>query len=347
MGTLLFLLACTPDQTFHIVDDAYDGDDSTITGRVCNPVTSTWVEGAQVYTHLIDDEGVLYDTARTTSDEAGWWALTGLPTDSVYTIYVQYGSEMIDIIEVDLPQFGGADIEPPSCSGGGGDIVVISGDYDEFDKVLEATGNPDYDLVNGQTGEELVDFLSDVENLNQYEKVFFTGGHLEEDIFYDTDGDGDPTVIYGVQDSIRAYVEGGGKLYVTDWSYDVIEAVWPDHIDFLGDDLVPDAAQKGEPGQIISHVNDQDMGDAVGADVAILYDLIEWPLIESVHPDVKVHIDGHAQWRDGFDLYTVPDSPMLVSFEAGGGQVVFTSFRHTAQAKGSGLPIVDYIINDL
>lgn len=344
----LLLFACTPDNTLHRVEDVNAGTDTTISGRICSPYTDTWLEGATVYTHLFDSDNVLYDTAQSLTDETGLFALTSLPTNETYMIYVQYGSEMIDQFEVKLPETGGYELDTPSCGGGGGGVLVISGDYDEFDKVLPAVGIPAYDVVNGQTGNELVEFLSNLDNLVEYDKLFLDGGHIEEDVFYDTDGDGDAATIALVQSNLIAYVQQGGSIYATDWSYDVVEVLYPGHIEFLGDDLAPDDAQRGETGAVTAHVADQDMGDVVGANVTVVYDLIEWPLVESVSGDVTIHMTADAVWRDGFDTYTVPSAPMLVSFADGDGKVVFSSFRYTTQAKRtSSLPYISYIINDL
>ena len=331
----LILLACAPDNTLHNIEDVSAGDDTTISGRICSPYTDTWLEGATVYTHLFDGDNVLYDTVQSITDETGLFALTGLPVDRAYMIYVQFGSEMIDQFEIKLPEAGGVELDTPSCGGGGGEVVVITGDYDDFDKVLPAVGIPAYDVVNGQTGDELVEFLGNIDSLLEYEKVFLDGGHIEEDVFYDTDGDGDAATIAQVQANLLTYVQQGGTLYATDWSYDVVEGLWPDRIEFLGDDLVPDEAQRGETGGVTAHVTDKDMGEAVGADVVVVYDLIEWPVVESVGADATIHPTGDATWRDGFDDYTIAASPMLVSFSDGKGRVVFSSFRYTAQAKRS------------
>jgi len=344
----ILLLACAPDNTLHHIEDVNEGDDTTIQGRICNPYTETWLEGGTVYTHLFDSDNNLYDTVQSLTDDTGLFVLTGLPTNRDYMIFVQYGAEMIDQFEVHLPEAGGVELDTPACGGGGGGVLVVSGDYDEFDKVLPAVGIPAYDVVNGQTGDELVGFLSDLENLKEYEKIFLDGGHIEEDVFYDTDGNGDSATIAQVRANLLTYVQQGGVLYATDWSYDVIEVIWPKKIEFLGDDLVADEAQRGEDGGVTAHVSDQDMGTAVGADVIVVYDLIEWPVVESVDADTTIHMLGDAKWRDGFDVYTIPASPMLVSFAEGDGKVVFSTFRYTTQAKrDDGLLYVDYIINDL
>jgi len=58
-----------------------------------------------------------------------------------------------------------------------------------------------------------------------------------------------------VRGSIREFVNGGGKLYVTDYAYDVVEQVFPEYIDF--------AAPDGRDGNADGHVGEPDyMGTA-------------------------------------------------------------------------------------
>ncbi len=52
------------------------------------------------------------------------------------------------------------------------------------------------------------------------------------------------------RDALRRYVNGGGKLYVTDFAYDLAEQVWPGYVDFL--------APEGRDGNADGHVGDPD-----------------------------------------------------------------------------------------
>ena len=64
--------------------------------------------------------------------------------------------------------------------------------------------------------------------------------------------------------------------------------------------------------------------------VDVIYDLSVWPLIERVDNSVVIQLAGDAPWREGLTTGTLTDSPLLVSFVEGEGQVVFTTYRNTA-----------------
>jgi hypothetical protein len=248
---LPLVIGCTSDNSFHSVPDAAGSGDGSITGRVCDPELRTWLEGAIVYTHLADTSGFIYDTRVTTSDGEGRWTLEDLGGPVDYEVYVVVDNLVVDSFLVHLEEGADVVMDDPSCFEDLDlDVAVVSGDYDDFEGLLERIGVFEYDAVNGQTGEELIQFLASAENLSTYDVIFFNGGHLEEDVFYDVDGSDTEGTVQAVADSLTAYVKSGGMLYASDWSYDVVEGIWPDKIDFLGDDEVPDAAQKGETGTV-------------------------------------------------------------------------------------------------
>lgn len=333
------------EQSFVSVAERPGEGDLTLSGRVCDTSRNTWLEGAMVYTHLIDSDGVLYSTRTVATDVDGRWVMSGMAADFDYTIYVQHGSQLLDLFDVSL---GSDDIvlpDPPCLDNAEVKVAVVTGDYDDFGEVLTKLGVADYKVVNGTTGEELVQFLLNADALAVYDAIFFPGGHFEEDVFYDTDGSDTSGRVTQVRDALRGYVEGGGVLYASDWSYDVVEQIFPGRVEFVGEDYAPDDAQKGEPATIASAIVDTTLSDAVGAsEVDILFDLDGWPVIEGVGNGVTVHMQGDATYRIGFDQYTVTDAPLLVSFPQGDGRVVFSSWRQSRNADGVALDIIQEMI---
>lgn len=344
----LAVAACKNDSGFTALPPDNGGDLVLVEGRVCDPDRGTWLEGATVYMHLFDDQGAHYNTIQDESDAEGRYQLVDVPYNRLGPIYVQYGSAVIDQFQVEAP-LGASVIEvpEPDCGGGDAAMAVVTGDYDEFDILLQEMGFGSFDLINGQTGEELVQFLTSDAAVASYDVVFFGGGHLEEDVFYDTDGsdvDGDVPAVLA---SLKSYVEGGGTIVATDWSYDVIESIWPDKIEFLGDDLVPDAAQSGETGLIEATVSDATMAADAGESVNVLFDLIEWPVIERVGDGVTVYVRGDVSYREGQETRALPDKPLLVGFQAGAGQVWLSTFRFQANTDTSGKAVVRNVLNAL
>lgn len=134
---------------------------------------------------------------------------------------------------------------------------------------------------------------------------------------------------------VQEYVENGGTLVVSDWAYDLIEAIWPDQIEFVGDDLVLDDAQRGVSEAVIADVEDTSVQERLDGNetVQLGFDYTYWTVIESVGPRVNVHMRGdvsyHAGGAEGDQ--TLENVPLLVSFESEGGQVVYSSFHWRTQ----------------
>ncbi len=348
MYTLLLLaLGCAQDNEFYSVPDSEGAGANTITGRVCDPDLLTWKEGAIVYTHLSDETGFIYDTRTTESDAEGYWTLSELPGDKDYEIWVQVENTIVDSFLVYLADGTDEVLPEPSCFEDLDlDVAVVSGDYDDFGGLLERIGIVSYDLVNGQTGEEILQFLQNAQSLKTYDVIFFNGGHLEEDIFYDTDGSDVDGVVPEIRTNLETFVSSGGLLYASDWSYDVIESIWPDKIDFLGDDSVPDDAQRGEVGAVRAAVGDAGMAEALGSDrVEVLYDLAVWPPVEGAAQGVTTYMTGTATWREGDTLNELPDSPLLLGFTVGQGEVIYSTYRNESNADTEVFDAMRYLLD--
>ncbi|MCK6505148.1 hypothetical protein L6R53_17415 [Myxococcota bacterium] len=345
----LLAAGCKNDSTLAVVVDHGTGDVALVEGRVCDPDRGTWLEGADVYMHLFDANGSHYNTLWDETDADGRFQLVDVPVDGLQPVYVQYGAQVIDQFEITIPVGQTYVVLPdPVCGGGSASMAVVTGDYDDFEVTLEALGFGDFDLVNGQTGDELVQFLSSEAALAAYDVIFFGGGHLEEDVFYDTDGSDVDRNVDKVKGALLAYVQAGGKVVATDWSYDVVEAVWPDQITFLGQDNVPDDAQRGETGTVSARVMDESMATAVGVDrLDLTYDLIEYPVVASVDASTTTWLQGDVVWREGESTSTQAGSPLLVSFSSGAGSVWFSTFRFGANTEGDAKAAVTWLLNHL
>lgn len=345
----LWTAGCKSDNSLAVVVDRGTGDTLTIEGRVCDPDRGTWLEGAEVYMHLFDGDGTLYQTISDESDADGIYQLVDVPVDGVQPIYIQYGNQVIDQFEVQVPE-GSAyvTLPDPECGGTDAALAVVSGDYEDFDTTLQAMGIGNFDIINGQTGDELIQFLTNDTALSAYQAIIFGGGHLEEDVFYDTNGSDVDDKVSLVRAALKAYIQGGGTIIVTDWSYDIVESIWPDQVNFLGDDTVPDDAQRGDAGLVVADVVDADLKATVGnSQVNVDYDLIEFPLVESVDASTTVYLRGDVAWRDGESSYVQSSSPLLVSFTDGSGTVWLSTFRFSANTDTTAKSVVRSLLNGL
>ncbi|MEQ1564760.1 MAG: hypothetical protein ABMA64_03895 [Myxococcota bacterium] len=321
----LALAGCS-EREFNVQNIPPPSGDLSLSGRVCNPQTHTWMENALVYTHLYDATDVVYDTRSTTTDADGRWTLTELVADKEYEVYVQVGQDIIDKFLVSLEGESGT-VPDPACAGTPElNVAVITGAYDELAPLLDAIGMTGSRVIDGQAGTEIVDFLTDPAAMAEYDVVFFDGGHREDGVIY-----GAGPEVTAVRDTIRSYVQAGGVVFASDWAYDVVEQIWPAELEFYGDDAIPDDAQVGDIGTVDAEVVDADLSLTLGLDrMDVTYDLPVWPVVESAGPGVTVYLSGAAPWRIGLEAGTVPDSPLLVGFDDGDGRVLLTTYRNAA-----------------
>ncbi len=316
--------------------------DGGIRGQLCDEVRQVWLEGATVYTHLYDDDGVIYDTVTDVTDAEGRFELA-VPTDRTYTVYVARGNDLVQQFDVTVPPNQFVDLPAPSCFGDVDvSVAVVTGAYDDLEVLIQAVGIASFTEIDGQATTELTDFLTNPTALNEYQVVFFNGGHLEQGVIYPVT---DPTVAL-VHDNLRQYVQNGGVVFASDWAYDLVEQIWPDAIDFLGDDAVIDAAQRGEPGDVDAVVVDEFMAAAVGfSQVTVAYDKSVFPVMVAAGSGTRVYLAGTARYRQGQTVADQPDAPLAVSFEDGNGRVYYTSYRNEANGAGDMLAVLQYLLS--
>ncbi|MFT7518133.1 MAG: hypothetical protein ACI9MC_000260 [Kiritimatiellia bacterium] len=318
--------------------------DGSISGRVCDPSGSSWLADAMVYTNITDEDGRVVDVRQAFSDRDGYWSLQDLDPNHEYTVYIQSGTHFIfeeafyvnDDEHILLP-------EPRCFDPQAMNIAVVAGDYDDMQLLLENMGFINFTLVDGTNPEQLRGFLTRPENLEPFDVIFLNGGHVEQELIYSDDPTNrTPEIIAAL---LEEYVANGGNLIASDWAYDDIELIWPNAIDFLGDDLEPNAAQLGEYSTFNATITDESLKAFVGGDtVEIEYDLPVWPPITQVEPYVSVHLTGDVSYREGTERYTLEDAPMLVSFSGGEGRVAFSTFRVAANQSKSMSLVFQYMM---
>jgi hypothetical protein len=324
-------------------------EDGVVQGRVCDPTGRTWLADALVYTHLSTTDGRIIETATAYTDRDGYWYIDELPPEREYTFYVQYGDELLATHTTWVGDGDEVALEEPDCFDPLQlDVAVVMGDYDNFDLVLDNMGFANYYVVEGVFESELVTFLSDVEAMKTYDIIFLNGGHVEENVIYDLE-DGDAAgQTAQIKANILEYVQAGGAIYASDWAYDIVEQVWPDRIDWVGDDAVPDDAQHGEYDLVTANIRDAAMADWIGNDsMEIEFDLPVWPPMESVEGSVTTHLEANVTYRVGTNSYDLAQVPIMVSFSSGEGRVVFSSFRVAKNSSTDMLLILQYMMYNL
>ena len=220
-------------------------------------------------------------------------------------------------------------------------IAVATGDYDKMECVLLKMGldSSAYDLYEGakllknkQLNKTFADLVKTYSALKAYNIIFIncTDNTFESQLKNSL-----------VQQNLKKYIEAGGRLYVTDWSYDWLEQM-PDlapYIDFEPglSDSTPEAQNKGALGKgdikVLADIKDPALAKWLGqfsgaiqnGKSQISHFLTQWVIMHKVSKDVKTWVNGVIQSISG----SINGSrPLTVTFNYKNcGKVLFSSYH--------------------
>ena len=260
--------------------------------------------------------------------------------------------------EIELSVTEGDNIVPagtstlPASSGGGDSVeqmLVVTGWYDNIEVVLAKLGlaqvdefgdfiygTEEFTLIDGNNSLDdaeyanFMDFFGDASNYANYRTVFINCGNDHEDAFF-----ADTNMV----ENLRSWVQNGGRLYCTDWSYDFVEQLFPENVDFYegvdGLSSTPEAQGEAEWGDMFDQTNAtildtnllawlQAIG-ATNADDTVTIEgwLSAWAAIDAVGEATTSWVSAPV-WVMGEESTRV----VTVTFESGTG-IVFYSSYHT------------------
>lgn len=231
-------------------------------------------------------------------------------------------------------------------------IAVIQGHYDSLESVLVRlgvgrSGFIDVDRYEGQTfegaiSEETTRLLREPAAIDEYAYLFINcGSELETPHAL-----GGPSLLdeVAVRKNLRRWVAAGGRLYVTDQSYDFVEQLFPERVDFAGDESHGGAEWNGAA----------EIGTELPrAEADVLDDTLrDWLDVHGMLGDDGtvpiLHLSAGWAVMDGADAATTRswlsapvqghDRPLTVTFQHGCGAVLFSSY-HTA-GPGAGFTVL-------
>ncbi|MCC6526763.1 MAG: hypothetical protein IT373_29210 [Polyangiaceae bacterium] len=143
--------------------------------------------------------------------------------------------------------------------------------------------------------------------------------------------------------TLAEFVGQGGKIYVTDYSYDYIREVWPEYLDWVNQTAAFGSACLPGSYTAPAVVNDSDMSAWLAAQGITSFALeANWTMIDQVHDVPDTDPDGNPitvtpkVWVSG----QTPSNgvrPTTVSFERGCGRVLYSTY-HTEGTGGGFLP---------
>lgn len=303
-------IADMPPAVDQYLNPCAPGPPPTVTGKVYAPNGVDPVAGASVHVPLglvpipksvrCESCSVLGKfTAHTYAKADGSFELKGVPNGK-FKLGIQKGY-FRRIIEVDMPTCGKVELTKDKTTLPGKNaqysqwdtvpsIAVITGVWDKMEKVLNKLGlDPGaISIYNGRdygTGPtSMQNLLQNTALLKSHHMVLVNCGTKFEALV---------TTAGPARSSIREYVRAGGRLFVTDLSYDYVEQTFPEFIDFESSESTPEtlpethnAAEKGTASVVQAELKD--------ADLKAWLDL---PEIKALLPNGKVKIEGfEASW---------------------------------------------------
>lgn len=260
-----------------------------------------------------------------------------------------------------------------------GSTAIVTGDFDTVEQLIQDIANettveaeialfdgyidgPRYEseatVAAGVLERQVEDLLrsSTVSGLQQYKTVFFSDGMrgCNEFIYNGVGEDNHLVLDQTVVDNVEFSVRQGLRLYFSDWNYDLMEAAWPDLVDWIGDDEQLDAAQNGLQQTVNAEIVDQQMADALevplGTQLEIIFNFGDWAVIDSVDPDqVDVLVSGDVAYDDPVtgEVLVKEDAPLLIAASVGSGVVLFTTFHNEAQISDETRDVLAYGLGQL
>ena len=213
--------------------------------------------------------------------------------------------------------------------------MVAHSQYERVQEVLLGVG-VEASVVDQYGSDWATTLVGDYAVLSQYDVVFLPCRAFETTYLAST----------VLQDNLRAFVAAGGSLYTSDQSYDLLENTFPDKIDFHGDDTVLAAADRGAivnalPATVTHPGLESFLG---GATVEIHQALETWSVMDSAADDVTVYLRADAPLLDGT---VVTNSPLIISFAHGDGQVLYSSFHQEPGVSADQEAILRFLIFEL
>ncbi len=255
------------------------------------------------------------------------------------------------------------------------EIAVVAGDFDNLSEPLtrmdiahteyegfisRAVYDEDVDgELNSYKVEALLSGLdeSGYPSMLEFDAVFLNSGvrGLGKYVYNGVAHDDAFLIDEQVQSNISEYLDRGRVLFLSDWAGDLIEASWPEKIEFVNEEECSsppcwDSAQAGSSETVIAAVKDEDLMSVLGVDsIQLQFDFSYWTAMQSVSSDVDVYLRGDISYRkaDGSGYVNLENAPLLVGFDVDSGRVIFSSFHWRAQSPAVVDLMLQYLVEGL
>jgi hypothetical protein len=313
-------------------------DPGAITGRVCDPGEGRGIFGAKVWVVIDYGDGTSGEITAN-SDVDGNFSLEQVPVGT-YDVFIERGSFAVSVEDVDVLEGETTALDEAACIEPEVVATVYTG-HDTVEDVLTRLGFDNFTLVDTRSGRDehdentpswIVEQFGDFSSFVGNDILFINCGAHEWAV-----DNADAVELEMALDNLRRFVNNGGSIYFSDWSYDLVEMLWPDAVDWLGDDSTRNDAEHGEQQIFVGTVLDEDILAVLGRERASLkYDLgrIAMPVSLGEGARAMIEADIEVEDPDTGQLRMLTATPVLVDFSPPGiegtGRVIFTTFHNGA-----------------
>jgi hypothetical protein len=226
-----------------------------------------------------------------------------------------------DAIEISLAKLGLADLEPGPF-GIGSQIVA---------------GSAGFDVI----GAGVQTFLSNQAELNKYHIVFLPCSGSDGTTCNET-ASSDPTV----QANLQQFVGAGGKVYVTDYSYDFVRQPFPGYVDWVGQTSALGSACQGGSYDAPAQAADPGMAAWLAAVGVTSFEVkANWTIVDKVNAVNTTDLDGNPTvetpkiWVNA-QVPSYGTKPSTLSFVKECGRVLFSTYHTESGNSGPQDPML-------
>ncbi len=208
-------------------------------------------------------------------------------------------------------------------------MLILPGQWDHVEKSLKKIGVEDFEKF--EPGFDLNAYSEKLKQLPSYHIVFLPcSGTVNEPGMGGTACS--ITVDPKLKSAAKAFVEQGGKLYVSDWSYEYVRQGWPGAISWVGETSQLGSACQGGGGDWPAEFDDVSLRDwmiAIGEGNASLK--AAWTAIEEVAPISSIDENGKTFTQTPKVWASVKQPggtrPATVSFQDRCGRVLYSTYH--------------------
>lgn len=272
------------------------------------------------------------------TDATGAFALDATELGAQYLVLQKGGFRRVREIYVskgDLSLPDTLTTLPPKTDAAAGDEVprmtVVRGSHDEIEASLQKLGidASAIEIVESAlVGKAAKEFLVDAARVNGRHIVFLPCGDFTQPP-PNVDLSADPTI----QANLRAFVDAGGRLYVTDWHYDFVARTFPGFVTFKGQSDTACSGCERLSYDAAAEVKDPDLAAWLSGQGLGSFTLMKnYTHVAAVTPTAAPDGSGGTKtvtprvWMNGSESGAAPH-PATVSFEHGCGRVMFSTYH--------------------